>query len=500
MWWLFACQPDADPPKREDEAALLSGTAWAARASIDLVGRRPTLDELARVEAGEPVEDLVDEWLDDPAFAARMAWLWNDAVHTAVYFDDYERFGPLTFTQWKAMGWEPLALVEALVAEDRPLTELVTSPELLADPALAELWDVAYTGDAEEWAWTAYTDGRPMAGILSSNSLWQRWTGDATNYNRRRANTVASVFLCADFFDREGEFTFTVDSADLADVETAVQTQTACLTCHAALDPLASYLGGFPERSQDEPLERFRRYSPEQAAWFAALTAPAYYGHPGGDLADLGARIAADGRFARCAARRFAEGLGVDGDFTGELVAGDMLARPLARAIVTSDEYRAPDERVVTTEQLHGIVADLLGWDDGTEWDEGLKPLTWSVEHRVMGGGTDDDTVLLRNRSPGVGTHVLLEWVARQAVGPALEADLARPLASRRILTLTEGLPATQDDIYAQLAAWHTRFLSAPVEPDSPEVRRLVDLWLAADDPAGEVIEALIRHPAQVIY
>ncbi len=512
---LLACAPDADPTATDaadrdaaehdpdpdaDTTDPLPTPQLVTRLSLDLRGVRPSADELAAAEADPAVLDAwVAAWVAAPAFATRVAWIWNDALHTAVWADDYTRFGALDTDTWRALGWEPLAVIEAVVAEDRPFTDIVTADASRADPALAALWGLPYDGDGG-WAWTAYDD-RPLAGLLSTNGLWQRHMADTTNFNRRRANLVARAFVCSDFFDRDGTFTFSV-SDDLVSVETAVRTEPACLTCHAALDPLASFFGGFTERSQEEPLERFRGYSPLQAEWAAAMVAPAWFGHPGGDLVDLGRMIAEDPRFARCAVRRLYEGL-TDRSFDDEparealidtFVAGGQRVGAVVPAIVGTPAYRSAEERTLRVEQLATALADTLHLDAAT-----LDDLTWTTEHRLVAGASDDETVLVRNPSPGVGTQVMLDWAARTAVPEALALDRAR---DPRLLLPADDADA--DAVRATLSAWYLRFLGRA--PDDAAVDRLYTLWEAAGGPASpdaaweEVAMALVRHPYAVVY
>ncbi|MEC8424110.1 MAG: hypothetical protein VX000_10055, partial [Myxococcota bacterium] len=344
------------------------------------------------VQADETIlEDYAAAWVREDAFLDRVAWIWNDAVHTAVWGSSYTRFGDLSFDQWRVMGQEPLRIVRAVVEEGRPFSDVVTSAQLQIHPTLAGLWEDPVPAGAG-WRWGAPGDDRPVAGMLSTNALWLRYTADALNHNRQRANAVARIFLCSDFLDREGGFTFQIDPADLTSVELAVRTEPACVTCHAALDPLAGFFGGFSQRSDPFPLPVYARYSPFMADFFAASVPPAYYGSPGRDLVDLGAFIADDPRFAACAAERFYIGL-VGGppatlsareSWAAEFVASGLDARDLATRIVASDAYGADESRMLTPEQLQTAFADLLWWSPGGAADDGLNPLSWSVEHRLL--------------------------------------------------------------------------------------------------------------------
>ncbi len=86
----------------------------------------------------------------------------------------------------------------------------------------------------------------------------------------------------------------------------------------------------------------------------------------------------------------------------------------------------------------------------------------------------------------------------------AVAADLARPLAERRVVPVA--VTADEDEVREALAQVRTRFLSRPVAADDPAIDRLLDLWRASggmDDPEtawSVVVEALLRHPAQAVY
>ena len=459
---------------------VLDGARYVARLSLDLRGTRPSPDELATTSVDEP---FIDDLLDDPRFAIQMRWLWNDALQTAVWGAGYTRFGDLSFTEWRALGAEPLDLIEQIIAEDRPLSDMVTADHLPLSDTLAALYGLPSGA-------TDYGDGRPMAGVLSTNALWLRYTADEVNHNRTRANTVARVFLCSDFLDREGGFRFDVDPSALSEIEAAVSTEPACLSCHAALDPLARFFGGFAPRSDNHPLEQYVHYSAHQSARLLAEDgAPAYYGLPAADLTDLGALIAADPRFWRCATVRFYEGLTrqtpdpaeVD-RLTALLRAEGGSARALVRAIVQTDAYRDPAWRLLRPEQLTTSVPDALGWSPGDGQQDGLNPLTWDPEVRVLAGGTDDDTVTTANTRPGVGLLVTTTWAARQA---AEALDLPDAFAD-------------EDEARATLAGWSARLLSVPTDPDDPALEPLLQL---ADDPGPAAArEASRRHPRGVRY
>ena len=70
-----------------------------------------------------------------------------------------------------------------------------------------------------------------------------------------------------------------------------------------------------------------------------------------------------------------------------------------------------------------------------------------------------------------MGPQVVLAHVARRAAPAAVAADLARPLAERRIVPVDAS--ASDEEVRTALAQVRTRFLSRPVTADDPAVERL---------------------------
>lgn len=512
-------EQEADGEADTSEPAVpdtLAPVAALARASLDLRGIRPSLSEIQQVtDDPDALPMLVAEFASTEAFADRSMWIWNDALHTGAWAASYTRFEDLAPEVVRSLGQAPLRMVRAVVAEDRPFTDLVTADQLQADNRLAALWGIPGPASpgADGWGWVTFPDDRPMAGVLSSSTLWLRYSPDRLQRNRVRANAVATLFLCADFLAREGTFSFDIEAEDLSNIENAVATQEECLACHASLDPLASLFGGFTWRSDRLPPEATVSWSHHQADLAAAEQQPAYYGVPVTNLEDAAPLVAADPRFARCGAERLYTGLVGTAPpptalprLTTAFLAADLRLPKLAETIVNSDAYLQAGPKVLTPEQLATSLRDLLGVpaeDPGSRIEDGLGALLWSGEHRVLGGGTDDVTVLVRNRTAGLGLQVLATWAARGHADRAVTDDLARPLGER-LLVASDA--TDEDSVRRALAELSTRMLSVVSSGDDPSVDRLFALWTeagGADDPQGAwstVVEALVRHPLQVLY
>lgn len=314
------------------------------RVSMALRGVRPSVDEMERVRADPTaLEALVDDYLASESFLGKIRDL-----HAETYLlgDDLEiqipnigeLAGQSTLDVYESQLMEPLKLVEHVVANDLPYTEIVTADYMFADEIVARIYGVDHDPEGPEWQMSQWADGRPLAGVLSSGKMWRRWTSNGSNFQRARANMVADKFLCSGFDGRDVLVLGGVDVSDEHAVSEAVLTVPECVSCHQTLDPLAGYFWGFMDildsaaitvahgddcRAFDytdgaEPMHghnqtsEFMCYPVRQYSAFAendweqwGLREPGYFGEPAASLEQVGELIAADPRFAQCTARRF---------------------------------------------------------------------------------------------------------------------------------------------------------------------------------------------------
>ena len=332
------CSTAPAPPTT---ATHLTPTEHLARASLALRGVRPSLAEL-RAVAAEPdrVAALVDRYLESPEFGATIRDLHNELL---LLHPELTNFTPppapplqaLSFTELNRSVYdEPLRLIEDIVMTDQPYTRIVTAAYTMADRTVATIWGLDHS-EGDGWERTRWSDDRGAAGILASTAIYLRYRSVASNYNRARANAISRSLLCHDF------------SASDIHIDTSVNPQ--------AMDPLASYFFPFlqgPMNGVPVPSYPVDWYKPEDAAAWSTTTGrpPGYFGTQPEGLAGLGKAIAADPRFARCAAVNFASffterpASDLSPAWIAQLqdgfVRGGYSAKRLARAIVLSDEFR----------------------------------------------------------------------------------------------------------------------------------------------------------------
>ena len=124
--------------------------ARAVRISVALRGIRPTEAELATVVADPAALDLlIDRWLADPAFGETVRDLHAERFELrADQKIPWPALGPLTGTPTgeisRAMSEQALRLVERVVTEDWPYTDILTTGETEADAILAAAWGLPF--------------------------------------------------------------------------------------------------------------------------------------------------------------------------------------------------------------------------------------------------------------------------------------------------------------------------------------------------------------------
>lgn len=528
--FLMACvstepEPAADP--------VVDGTALLIRASLDLRGVRPSVQEMERIEADAGAyEDLVQEMLDDPRFEGRVRDQWAEILLTrtdsfAVQAESFG-YGDDDRAAYEAsIGEEALYIVGHVAAQDRPWTEVVTADYTFANPLLTEIWPVSQDTPGQGWQVAHYEDGRPHVGILSTNSMWWRYTTTTSNANRKRANTVSRVLLCNDYLKRPIDFDRNINLLDEGAVQDALQNDPACVNCHNSMDPIASYMFGFFTYDPSNPLEAVEYHPERELLWKDYIGAqPAWYGTPGHNLRDLGQQIAGDPRFVECAVEQAwemslrREALPSDADaltlHRESFLAGDLRWKALMASIVTDPLYQAAGDqeggvskKMATPDLLASQILDLTGFS----WQYQGYDLMRSdrIGFRLLAGGADGTNVTRSASGPNATIVLVQERLAQASAWYAARADAGEIPESQGPGLFTE-VDFTETDpgdpaMAAQVQALHFRIFGTRVEPDGPEVQANLALWQALyevdKDPVAAwagVLSVLLRDPDLLLY
>ncbi len=533
---------DVGPTKASTDSgeASPSGTPWVAldaprllrRASLDLRGVLPSVDELDAIEADPTLfPTMVDAYLEDPRFEERYVALiaeqWRTTVDIYLAFSwefglDFED----DYAFLRSVGEEPARLVARVVAEDRPYTEIVTADWTMANEM--SLRNFPLDGEAGEgWRPAVYTDARPAAGVLSTNGLWWRYVSPIFNYNRRRTAAVLDLLVCEDILSRPVEFP-AADAEALADSQTAILEDPTCRTCHATIEPIAATLFGFLPADTHSSAE-LSRYHPEREPSGPTTlgVSPAWYGQPVSGLAELGRAIAADGRFVDCAVRTAAEALlrrpvqsgdaallrdardaFVEDDLRLKSALRNIVAHPVYQAGAVTDDAAAAlvtgstTRRILIASHLRSVMRDLVGF----QWiRQGADELDSDVTgFRSMAGGLDGDEVTDPLAIPGLTWTALTRRLGQAAARSTVDHDFAD--ASPYLLTEVSLSDRPGDPAFdAQLDALVWRLHA--VRADATEHTAWADLWTAAYGESGDaseawavVLGAMFRDPAFLTY
>ena len=525
MFFLSCLTPELEPEVGVETVEVvpeMDALRLLTRASLDLRGVRPSIDEIEAVEEDpEAVEGLIDGFLEDPRFGERVRSLWSTVYLTqqdtwsvtAAQFglDDQPGFS-------SSVGQQPLRMLERIAVEDRPYPEIVTADWTMADETLASIWPLD-RDEGDGWQPATWNDGRPEVGVLSTNTFWWRYMSNASNANRGRANAVSKVLLCTDYLTKPITFERDVNLLDAEAVDDALKTNPGCVSCHHSLDPLASYLWGFYFTDYRSPWD-ISEYHPERELMWKDMTgvAPSFYGEPGSDLNDLGGQLARDPRLPECFVEQALELLlarDTTLDDTSELtrlrevfLSEELRVKPLVRAVVDSPRYRAGDTdapgyvpvKLLGTDLLASSVEDITGFRFTYAGYDMLSTDTYGL--RTLAGGVDGNFVTSPATDPTT-TMVLVQ--ERLAQGAAVHAVQERALFDH--IDFGETPTTDRDAMVAQLQFLHLRVLGRRVLPDGPEIEANLELWedlyaIDADTEAAwtGVLTVLLRDPLFLTY
>lgn len=508
----------------------LSDVELLTRISLDLRGYRPAASELDQlVDDPAAMDSLIESYLQSPAFGARVGDLFSEVYRTRIddfYFTatSYGLPASMSGAFDRSRGAVPLRILGHIADNDMSLTELVTGDWTMADELLAQArWPVDYPEGGTGWQKVSWTDDRPAAGVLATNAMWQVYSTNISNLNRRRANAVSRILLCDDHFARPIEVDFSMLSD--ASIEDEISSNPACVSCHVTLDPLAGFFYGFYKLG-DGP-DAALSYTPENSGnWsMTTQTPPALYGSPGDDLGDLGAMLAEDSRLATCAVETSFQLLlsrPITLEDTDSLLThqerftdSGLVLRELFASIVTDPAYRGAlsdadggvSRKLVSPDLLASSIEALTGFT----WQQDGRDLLQSDRdgYRIMAGGVDGESTFTTATRPGPTYLLVVAELAAQASQHATQVEYSLDASDRILFTqvdFTETDPA-DPAVAAQIQHLYQVVLSSPVDLDSPEVAASLELWAELIAISGMperawtvLLTSMLRDPDFIFY
>ncbi|MFP6762390.1 MAG: DUF1592 domain-containing protein, partial [Planctomycetaceae bacterium] len=346
---------DYVPPPFFAGVTMLEPRRLLRRVTLSLSGRLPTPEEHSAVrEHGlKALDSILDNVMQEDGFYVRLTEGFNDIFLTLGYDGGPERvlgyrnFGEtrnwtqkydlshiadekerrqalyrLTGDYRASMLREPLELIEYIVRQERPFTEIVTADYIMVSPYTARGYGIydrlkdrfENPDDFMEFVPTrlealTLRNGRPdqktptgfhgHSGMLTTFHWLKRYPTTETNRNRLRSRMYYQHFLGVDVLALAPRVT------DAAAVDSAYDIPTMqaadCVVCHKTLDPVA---GLFQDYYDTSATLDHGPYSPRKDGWFTDIFGPGFEGE---DLPEterwralqwLGERTARDPRFA----------------------------------------------------------------------------------------------------------------------------------------------------------------------------------------------------------
>lgn len=333
-----------------DGVVMLDAKRLLRRVTLSLAGRLPTASEsTAAAEKGlDGLPPLLDAVMKEDAFYDRLREGFNDIFltlgidgtpeATVLAYEHFEKTRlwnqkhdlghvpekdrqkaryKLDADYREALLGEPMKLIEHVVRENRPFTEVVTADYIMITPYTARGYGIfdevrarfknpddpleyvpvklkALKGRSRATDQESATGDYPHAGVLSTFQYLRRYPTTETNRNRLRARMYYLHFLGVDAL----ELAARVSDAAAVSAKYSVPTMQAseCVVCHKTVDPVA---GLFQDYSDFDGV-----YGRRKGGWYEDMFPAGFEGEtmePGQRwraLQWLGERTAKDPRFA----------------------------------------------------------------------------------------------------------------------------------------------------------------------------------------------------------
>lgn len=345
---------DTNRPPFFDGVVMVDDRRLLRRALLSLAGRLPTDSELGTIanDGLQALPAILDSVMTEEPFYDRLREGFNDifltlgidgnADATVLSYEHFEKTRlwyqrydlshvedekeqrqagyKLANDYRAALLGEPMKLIEHIVRNDRPFTEIVTADYIMVSPYTARGYGIfdevkdrfensddpfkyipvrlkALVGRNKSENQESQTGFYPHAGLLSTFQYLSRYPTTETNRNRLRARMYYQHFLGVDVLELAARVS---DAAAVtAKYEIPTMQASECVVCHKTLDPLA---GLFQDYWRFEA--NFAIYGRRKEGWFTDMFAAGFEGEdlPADErwraLQWLGEQTAKDPRFA----------------------------------------------------------------------------------------------------------------------------------------------------------------------------------------------------------
>lgn len=550
------CRDDASIDKFFDGIVELDEARTLRKATFLLANRLPTAEEIdaVRGEGIDALDAVLDQVLYEEPFYGRMKEIVNDMLHTDAYrigddavetvdedtfptafwFDDIEdndvRNEMRRLTN-DAIAREPLEIVEYVLRNDRPFTEVFTGDYTIINPFSAQSYGVPLdnfsdAGDpGEKISWTF--EEIPQAGLLTTSVFLNRYPTTPTNRNRARSRFFYKFFQATDVMRLAAR---PLDATQIQSHNPTLNVS-ACNVCHNNMDPAAGAFMNWDEQGRYRPMD----------GWFGDMVPPGfgdkelpYEDYPRA-VQWLAEQMTRDSKFSLAMVHLMHQGLTgqapleepmelEDVDYLARIrafeaqdhvfkqvaekfVASDYDLRVIIKELVKTEYFRAVGTEEAMDEQREMELADMgtarilppealnrrLVATLGMPWlKNGVEVLNSGDYYKFFYGGIDSVSVTDRlTEMNGVMANVV-ERMSNEMACTATALDFTRDPAERLLFPQVElsdmpGTPGAEETIRANLVYMYEHLLGEILAPDDREIDRAYGILTAVweDGQAG---------------
>jgi hypothetical protein len=574
---------DKDAPPFFDGVVMLDNRKLLRRVTLSLAGRLPTDEEIKTVQSGglKAMPAILDALMKEDAFYDRLREAFNDiflttgydgnAEATALSYEHFEKTR-LWYQKWefadipdpkarqqakykianeyrKALLGEPMKLIEYIVRNDHPFSEIITADYIMMTPYTARGYGMfedvkgqfknvddpfeyipvrlkALKGRSRKTDEDSDTGFYPHAGILSTFQWLARYPTTETNRNRLRSRMYYQFFLGIDVLELAARVT---DAAAVqAKFKVPTMEASECVVCHRTVDPVAGLFQDywvFAEKGI---------YGKRDGGWFTDMFAPGYEGEnlPAQErwraLQWLGERTVKDPRFAVAMVEHAWYVLtgrkvllppkDLDDPLYNAKLRAYQTQRKQTEAIATrfaqngfnfknvlkewilSDLYRADGVATLAQNPQRRAEMDDLGVVRMLAPEQVERKITavfgqpWgklTEQIAMLYGGIDAKEVTERAADPSGAMGAIQRTLSNDVACRNVALDFSRPPAERIFFADIEpdvlpGTPENDAKIKHVIAHLHQRVLGRLDTEDSPEVARTFDLFAGIMSEAAQ--------------
>jgi hypothetical protein len=569
-----ALKPDPNAPPFFAGIVMLDDRRLLRRVTLSLAGRLPSDAEIAASvkDGSKALPAILDSIMKEEAFYDRLREGFNDifltlgvdgnpdqTVLSYEHFEKtrlwYQKFDlshiqnenerrqagyKLANDYRKALLEEPMRLVDHIVRNDRPFTEIVTADYMMTSPYGArgygnfdelkakfknpenpfEFIPVklhALKGRSKDQNQDSPTGFYPHAGLLGTFQWLTRYPTTETNRNRLRGRMYYQHFLGVDVL----ELAARVSDAATATAKYKVPTMEAaeCVVCHRTLDPVAGLFQDY-WKFADAGV-----YGKRKGGWFTDMFQAGFEGEPlppgerWRSLQWLGERTAKDPRFAVAmvehawyilsgrkallppkdlddplfAAKRraYAEQRKQIELIAAKFSKNGFNLKDVFKDWIASDFYRADGPATVVKNPKRKAELDDIGLVRMLAPEQIERKIAavfgerWNRlqgEMAALYGGIDSKEVTERAADPSGAMGAIQRILSNDVACRHVAKDFSKPAAERKLFPHIEPstLPGTKENdaaIRAAIVYLHQRILGRSDAADSEEVNRSFKLF-----------------------